>query len=112
MEDKQYYWTDLESGVRYPCTKGHYDSMKKLWRDAMPKFVPSPKMTKLVFGTHTGENNWIKDVFISGVDFAKGESKSSIYFIPLKAEWKEKPDPSIFQKIFSAVCVPAKYFKK
>ena len=46
-EEKQYYWTDLESGVRFPCTKEFHDSMMAIWNATIPKFAPSKKMTSL-----------------------------------------------------------------
>lgn len=111
MEDKQYYWVDIESGVRFPCTKKYHDSMKKIWEDCKPKFTPSKKMTQIIIGTTAGENHFYKDMYIAGCDPITSD-KSSIGFIPLKAEWADKPNPSVFQKLCMMSGVPEKYFKK
>jgi len=42
--DEKYYWTDLESGVTFECSKEYHDSMTKMindiWEAAKPKIKP------------------------------------------------------------------------
>jgi len=101
-EQKQYYWVDLESGVRFPCTKEYYDGMKKIWNEAIPKRVLSPGVM-VITGTPSGKNHFTKEFyemdekahwkspFIAGIDPITSD-KSSVgscmgMFIP--TNWKQ-----------------------
>lgn len=90
MGDKQHYWVDIESGVRFPCSKEYYDTMKKIWEDVKPKFKRPIEGRQLIIGTTAGENHFLKDMYMSGIDPISEGSGSSMGFIPLKAEWNEE----------------------
>ena len=49
-ENRQYTWVDLESGVRYPCTKEHQEEQKRIWEMCKPKFIKGFS-TPIIFGT-------------------------------------------------------------
>lgn len=93
--EKQYYWVDLESGVRYPCTKEYHDSMMKAWKEAYPPNLPplSTSLTPIITGTPSGKNNF--DKYIAGCDpYTADDDPSKISIIPLKAECKEYRQPT------------------
>jgi len=90
MENNQHYWVDIESGVRFPCSKEYYDTMKKIWEDVKPKFKRPIEGKQLIIGSTNGESSWTTDIFFSGIDPISEGSGSSMGFIPLKAEWNEE----------------------
>ena len=53
-EKKQYYWTDIESGVTFPCSKEYYDTMKATWIAAKPKLTKDYKKFGTMIITGTG----------------------------------------------------------
>ena len=63
MEEKQYSWVDLESGVRYPCSKEHYEGMLKLWESCKPKNIKLKNPVIIVGTSPIGVSNWSKDLF-------------------------------------------------
>ena len=54
MESKKYYWTDLESGVTFECSKEFRDSMLNTWEAAKPKFLGKPFGKVIITGTVVG----------------------------------------------------------
>jgi len=36
-EPKKYYWTDLESGITFECSKEYRDSILAIWESCRPK---------------------------------------------------------------------------
>ncbi len=51
MENK-YYWVDIESGIRFECSKEFRDSMLSMWEEAKPKLTD--KSFGIVMLTGTG----------------------------------------------------------
>ena len=50
-KEKQYYWTDIESGVTFPCSKEYYETMIDIWEAARPKFKPIVLIPPIITGT-------------------------------------------------------------
>ena len=50
MENK-YYWVDIESGIKFECSKEYYESMMKNWNDAIPKFNEIKFKIPIIYGT-------------------------------------------------------------
>ena len=57
--EKKYYWTDLESGFTFECSKEYHDSMtdmmNRIWEAAKPKINPDFIGKIIITGTG-GEN--------------------------------------------------------
>ena len=92
-EEKQHYWVDLESGVRYPCSKEYYEGMKRIWNSVRPKLTlpPDKRSVMVITGTTSGENHFLKDIYTAGIDPVSSD-KSSVgssmgMFIP--NNWKQ-----------------------
>lgn len=110
-EEKQYYWVDIESGVRFPCTKEYHDSMTKLWESVKPEFRPSVKIKHMVlYGTKGEDKNFTHDQFIAGINPISGED-SKVQWIPMPLE--DVPDSvDSMKQIYEATGVPPKYTTK
>ena len=58
MENK-YYWTDIESGQRFECSKEYYENQIKQWDACIPKFDNKFQGTIMMMGTG-GEQQYPK----------------------------------------------------
>ncbi len=52
MEEREYYWVDIESGVRFKCSKEFYETMRATWIAATPAKLCNKKFgSMMIFGT-------------------------------------------------------------
>ena len=85
-EENQYYWTDIESGVRFPCSKEYYEGMKRAWEECKPKLTSNSRNIGSVIITGTkGDIDY--DKYIQGTDPISDDGKSMfVSFKPFKNE--------------------------
>tara|TARA_R110000822_G_scaffold2004_7_gene9568 strand:- start:18698 stop:19048 length:351 start_codon:yes stop_codon:yes gene_type:complete len=52
---KKYYWTDIESGETFECSKEYRETMLSIWESAKPKLMGNQKFGTVLFcGTSPG----------------------------------------------------------
>jgi len=47
----KHYWTDIESGITFECTKKYRETMLQAWEAAKPKLTTRQFGQVLIFGT-------------------------------------------------------------
>lgn len=74
-EENKYYWTDIEIGEIFECTKEYRDSILKLWEDAKPSNIP-PLGQIILYGTGEGDTEpSFKDSYLCSCDPCTEDSK-------------------------------------
>jgi hypothetical protein len=53
MKKIKYYWTDIESGITFECSKQYVQSMKENYKSAYPKIIKGCIRTPILIGTKT-----------------------------------------------------------
>ena len=50
-ENEKYYWTDIESGITFECSKEYRETMLKIWESVKPKIQNKNFGNLIITGT-------------------------------------------------------------